>query len=289
MPLLLALAAAAMWGAGDFMGGIAARLWSAFRVAFVGQLIGLALVVAALPFLPGEAIRADLLWGAAAGVFGGLGALFLYRGLAEGQMNVVAPITAVTAAVLPAGAGLALGETPEPAASAGVALAIGAVALLGMQQHPHSEDEAAPTGRILSPRGLGTALVAGIGFGLFFTLIAQTSVESGLWPLLSNRLVSCTILGAILVVWSLRRNSPEGKGGAWLATASGTLDMTANVAYLLAAQRGSLALVAVLASLYPAGTVLLSRFVLKEPLGKLHAAGLVLALIAIVLITGYGA
>lgn len=289
MPLLLALAAAGMWGAADFMGGIAARRWSAFRVAFLGQLVGLVIVIAALPFLPGEAIRADLLWGAEAGVFGGVGALFLYRGLAEGRMNVVAPITAVTAAALPVGAGLALGATPGPAALTGVALAIGAVALLGMQQHPQSEDEAAPTGRVLSARGLGTALAAGMGFGLFFTLMAQTSIESGLWPLLSNRLVSCTILGAILVIWSLRRNSAGGTGGGRLATASGTLDMTANVAYLLAAQRGSLALVAVLASLYPAGTVLLSRFVLKEPLGRLHAAGLLLALVAIVLITGYGA
>jgi drug/metabolite transporter (DMT)-like permease len=284
MPLGLALASAAMWGTADFMGGIAARKISPFRVAFLGQLVGLVIVTGVLPFLPGEPSAPDLAWGAAAGIGGGLGILCLYKGLGEGRMNVVAPVTAVCAAALPVIAGLALGEVPGTVALIGVGLAILAVALLGMQEHPRDGGEGSPTGRVMTRRSLGLALGAGVGFAIFYIFLGQTSEDSGLWPLLSDRIVACVLLGAIPFTW--RASPASWRTGSGLVLGAGALDMAANVSYLLAVQRGSLTLVAVLASLYPAGTVLLSRFLLEEPLGRLHAAGLVLALIAVALIAG---
>ena len=60
--------------------------------------------------------------------------------------------------------------------------------------------------------------------------------------------------------------------------------MTANVTFLLATQRGLVSVVAVIASLYPAGTVILAMGVEGERLSAAQGVGLVAAAGALVLI-----
>ena len=123
MGVVLSLVAAVAYGLSDFLGGLVSRRTSAWPVAFlasVGALLG-CLVLAVV--VPGDPTRGDLAWGAVAGLGSGVGGAFLYRGLAAGRMGVVAPISAVGAAILPAMVGLATGERPDVLVWLGVAAA----------------------------------------------------------------------------------------------------------------------------------------------------------------------
>src|SRR5580765_550695 len=122
----LAVLSAAVYGAADFLGGLATKRGSTvFSVVVFSQSTGLVLVLLALPLLPPASPRAaDFAWGAGAGLAGGIGLALLYRGLAIGVMSVVAPVTAVCAVVIPLIVGFVLGERPSAPAWIGVALAV---------------------------------------------------------------------------------------------------------------------------------------------------------------------
>ena len=95
MGILFGLLAAATYGAADFVGGRVSRAFDAFSVVLISQLIGAVPLLIVVPFLAEGGPTAQAVgWGAAAGIGGGTGVLFLYRGLAIGRMSVVAPITA---------------------------------------------------------------------------------------------------------------------------------------------------------------------------------------------------
>jgi drug/metabolite transporter (DMT)-like permease len=287
MAALLALVSALCFGVSDFSGGLAARRVPAVAVVLVTNGLSLALAAVAVAFLPGSAYSArDLAWGAAAGVVGLLGVVLLYRGLAIGPMSVVAPLTAVLSAVVPVVVGTVRGERPGAVAVAGVVLAVPAMALISREvgaAHP-AGGRSGPH-QPLSGTAVLSALCAGLSFGGFYVLFAQTGPDGGAWPLVSQRAASVVLL-LVLTAAAVVRGSPAVPRGTglWLAGIAGVTDFVANLAYLLATHRGLLALVAVLSSLYPATTVLLARGILGERLGREQAAGVALAVVAVVLI-----
>lgn len=276
MAVLLALASAATYGAADFLGGLSSRRAPAVAVTLVSQAAGLVVLLCAVAVLGGSPTRADLAWGAASGLAGGVGLLLLYRGLAGGTMSVVAPITAVCAAAVPVGAGLAMGERPSALALTGVVVALLAIVLVSREEAPAG----APRGPVTA--AVRTALLAGVAFGLFFVLLERTGDEAGLWPLVTARGGSIALLAAIGQVAGEPLRVPRAALGGVLA--AGILDMTANVLYLLAVREGLLSLVAVLSSLYPASTVLLATVVLRERLHPVQRTGLAAAAAAVALI-----
>jgi uncharacterized membrane protein len=282
---ILALGSALFYGAADFTGGLTTRRAGTIPVVVLSQFSGLVLVVLLLPVLPeASARRADLLWGAAAGLTGGIGVALLYRALAIGTMAVVAPTTAVCAVAIPVVVSVLLGERPAPLAIAGIALGITSIILVSQ----HTSDDAKPhrtaAGRL--PRGVGTALVSGVAIGFFFLSLAGTRAEAGMWPLLMARAVSVTLF--LLLGLAGRQSLRMPRGLAALVVLAGTIDMLANALYLLAAQRGPLSIVVTLSSLYPASTVLLARVVLRERLNPLQVTGVGCALAAVVLIVSGG-
>lgn len=274
MHLVLALTSAAVFGAADFAGGLGARRTGAFVTTVASQACGLLALAAVLAFLPGRPDPTSLAWGAAAGVAGGSGLVLFFRAMATGPMGVVSPLTAALTAGVPLVGGLLLGDRPGPLALAGVVLGVGAVVL-------GSRDPSAPGGR-LAPGVLAATIAAGSAFGLFFILLANSTPIAGLWPLLAARGASLSLLG--LVALTLRRRVHPAPGTIGVVALSGVLDMAANVAYLLAVQQGLLSITAVLASLYPLSTVVLSRMVLGERLAGVQRVGVVLALGAVVLV-----
>jgi drug/metabolite transporter (DMT)-like permease len=287
MVYLLALGSALFYGAADFMGGVTSRRAGAIPVVVLSQFSGMVLLALLLPVLPpASPSRADLLWGVAAGLTGGIGVALLYRALAIGIMAVVAPTTAVCAVAIPVVVAVLLGERPVPLAVGGIVLGIVSIVLVSQQQ---TAAGASPRDRRTSgglPPGVGTALASGVAIGFFFLSLARTSSEGGMWPLLVARMVSVLLFGSVALAGRTSLRMPAGVMA--LAFAAGTIDMLANALYVVAARQGPLSVVVTLSSLYPASTVLLARVVLRERLSNVQVTGVVCALAAVVLIVSGG-
>ncbi|MEO8897262.1 MAG: EamA family transporter [Candidatus Dormibacter sp.] len=281
MAALLALLSAAGYGISDFSGGLASRRAPAIAVVLVSNSLTLLIALFAVALLPGSAYHlGDLCWGLAAGSVGVVGVILLYRGLAIGPMSVVAPLTAVLSATVPVVVGVLRGERPGALALCGVTLALPAIVLIGRVSDERS-------GATVSRGAMVSALAAGICFGGFYVLLAQTGSDGGAWPLVGQRAASVAILLALTAV-AVRRGIPALPRGRTfgLAVVAGITDFVANLTYVLATHRGLLALVAVLSSLYAAATLVLARVVLRERLARGQLGGLALAAVAVVLIAG---
>jgi drug/metabolite transporter (DMT)-like permease len=289
MTYLLALASALLYGAADFTGGLATRRAGTIPVVVISQFSGMVLLALLLPLLPGASpSRADLAWGVAAGLTGGIGVALLYRALAIGRMAVVAPVTAVCAVAIPVVVAMLQGERPGPLAVAGIVLGIISIVLVSQQtEAPAGPVQPAGSARSFRlPPGVAIALVSGVAIGFFFLSLAQTAPEAGMWPILGARVTSVTLFGIAAIAGRMSLRLP--RPALSLALGGGTVDMLANAAYLLAAREGPLSLVVTLSSLYPASTVLLARVVLGERLNTRQIGGVVCALGAIVLIVTGG-
>jgi len=280
--LLAALASAAFYGAADFLGGLASRRANTVIVVAVAQLSGLIALGLVLPFLPpATPTHHDWIWGAAAGVTGGIGVALLYRALAIGSMAIVAPITAVCAVTVPVAASIALGERPGIGTMSGIVLAIIAIVLVSRQHIPEGDDGA---DRSVRMRAAGTAFGSGVAIGLFFIALAHTKADAGMWPLVAARGLSSAMFVAL--AFATQRSLLMPARVAATVIVGGVLDVLANVLYLVASRYGPLSVVVTLASLYPASTVLLARFVLGERLSGSQTFGVVCALAAVMLIVG---
>ncbi|MBX3314434.1 MAG: EamA family transporter [Actinobacteria bacterium] len=273
MAIVLALGAAAFYGSSDFMGAVATRRSAALAVAFLAQVAGLAVLVAVLPLLGPASVRTtDLLAGALAGVFGGVGVVLVYQVLSRGPMSVVAPTTALAASAVPILAGLLAGERPGPSAAVGIVIAFVAVTLISREQEEEPAPLRASLGRVLPAVGAGSVL------GLFFVCLHLSGDDAGLWPLLAARVTSVPVLAALLV--ARRTTVPRSRSLVAPVLVSGVLDMTANVLFLMASRQGMLAVVATLTGLYPAATIVLARTRLGERMQPVQFAGLGAAVVA---------
>lgn len=283
MGVLFGLLAAMTYGAADFAGGRVSRRADVFTVVLISQLIGAVPLVLVVPFFADAPPTAQALaWGGAAGFAGGTGVLFLYRGLAVGRMSVVAPITGVVAASLPAVFGLAIGERPGAISLAGVVVALIAVVLVSSAPPPADERDVDLTERVAQSSGVTHAFASGTNFGLFFVFLDRAGDDTGVWPLVGTRVASLALVALAVVLLGRPFRPPAGTVVA-MGTA-GILDVAANVFYLVSTRYGLLTLVAVLTSMYPAVTVLLARLFLNERMIRKQIAGLGLAGAAIAMI-----
>lgn len=280
--VLLGLVGALAYGGADFYGGLASRrsstVLTTLGVAVVG-LIGLTLVS---PLVAATSSFDAWFYGAASGVAGAIGIGLLYGSLAIGPMSILSPATAFISAIVPVTVGLSMGESGGIGFYVALVLALVAVVLVGF----------VPEKGAVRPRPLGIIMAAGSGTFIGFTviLIDLSPADSGLIPLLANRMVSSTVLIlatlAIIVYRWNRGLAPKLPGlsslpGVWqMILIAGILDVGANVAVIYGLRSGALSVVSVLIALYPAGTILLAGVVLKERIAPVQWAGLGLALTA---------
>lgn len=283
MAILLALFSAIAYGLSDFVGGLVSRRVSAWPVAVVGQLSSTACTVAVAFFVDGSPTTRDLLWALVAGAGSGVGTGFLYRGFAAGRMSVVAPVSAVGAAVVPVLAGSLGGERLSLVVWTGVAFALPGIWLVS------STTEELPADGATAPRaslaeGVLDGVLAGLGFGVLFAALGQVPEQAGLWPLALAQAVSLPTV--VVLAASLGAAWLPRVRGAWWALLAGPLGASATGAFLLASQTGFLTVAGVLASLYPATTVLLAAVLLKEHIHRAQGVGLGLCAVAIALVAG---
>lgn len=272
MGVALALAAALAYGLSDFIGGLASRRTSAWPVAIVGAVGSLLGALALALVVPGDATGTDLLWGALAGVGSGTGGAFLYRGFAAGRMGVVAPVSAVGAALLPVVVAVATGERPSALVWLGIAAAVPGIWLVSRE----------PGGDGGLADGLVDGVLAGAGFGLLFAAMGQVPEQAGWWP---TALAQAVALVAVAATATVLREGwvPRHASELW-GLLAGLLATTAVVCFLLATQTGMLTIAAVVTSLYPAFTILLAASVLREHIHGAQGVGLAACGVAVALV-----
>jgi drug/metabolite transporter (DMT)-like permease len=271
-PLLLALGASLAWGVADFTGPLVSRTLGTLRVLFWAQVGGVAALVLTL------AVRAEpphgwgVLYAMVAAVGGISGLYAYYRGMQLGTMSVVAPIAGISA-IVPVTVGIVSGDHPSPAQWAGIACAIVGVGFASVEHQEGSRRVAT---------GVGLALLAALGFGLYFPWMHAAGKVDFWWASLVFRSTALVLVAGAAT--AVRPTLRLGRRDLAIAAAVGIGDTVGNVLFAASSAHGLVSLTSVLASLYPILTVLLAAVILKERVAGLQRAGVALTLAGVVLI-----
>ena len=281
LSILYGIASAATWGAADFIGGLASKRTSPYRVLFLAEIAGL-IPFTALALLTREPIPStlDLLWGAISSLVGLAGLTILYRALADGQMTIAAPVSALFAALIPVIFGFFTLGAPSLATFGGFILAFLAVWLISQTDKANWRF---PLRGLRSFADLRLPLFSGLFFGLYFIVIHRATLNAFFWPLVMARFAGFAAFGLYALITRQPAMPPRDVWGFCIV--NGVIDIGGNAFYILSAQTGRIDVAAVLGALYPASTVLLAWIFLKEKINWTQTFGVILALIAIVLFT----
>jgi uncharacterized membrane protein len=280
-----ALAAAALWGGGDFSGGMGVKaagggVCAALRVVLLSHITSLAVLVA-IACARGDAFPqgALLAWGIAAGVAGGLALTCFYLALSRGAMGASAAVSGLLAAAIPAA--LTLWQQGSPGTLPLLGFGVAGMAIWLIAAGGAAED--ATAGR----ETMALAMLAGVGFGFYFVALKMAGPAGVVWPMATARMGSLCVCGVLFV--GLGRQAADGpaklnrKAAGW-ALAAALLDTSGNLLFLAATRAGRLDVAAVLASLYPAGTILLAALALGERPTRRQVVGMLTAVVAVMLI-----
>jgi len=269
-----ALLASLAWGLGDFMGGLKSRLMPVLVVMGISQPFGLAALGIAVAVRGTAPPGPEVAWAGLAAVFGTLGLVAFYRGMAAGAISVVVPLAAVAAAI-PVIWGLLHGDNVSFLQEIGFVAALGGGLMASLERTGERPKFAA---------GTGWAILALLGFGCYFIPLHASATHDWLWPSFIFRIVSVSLVWSTLL---LTRQRATGLRPHLVALALiGLLDSGGNTLFAAASSsHGLLSVVSVLASLYPVVTVLLARFVLGERVERTQDIGVLVTLAGVVLIS----
>ena len=288
---LLALSAAAAWGGGDFSGGMGVKraggsTRAALRFILLSHLVSLSVLVAILWLRHEPLPHGPLMsWGLLAGVAGGISLTAFYLALSRGEMGVSAAISGLLAAAIPALVSTVMEGAPGALRLAGFLLALVAIWVIAAGPSPENAGGKAT---------LGLAVLSGAGFGVYFVALRMDNSLGVVMPMALARVGSLVTCGLMLLALTISRSrnqpksaNPQRMSGiviAW-ALSSALLDTIGNMLFVGATLLGRLDVAAVLASLYPAGTILLAAWQLHEKPTRRQVAGMFAALAAVVMIT----
>jgi drug/metabolite transporter (DMT)-like permease len=288
-----ALAAALLWGGGDFSGGMGAKhaggtMRSALRVVLLSHSTSF-IVLLAIAGLRGDAFPhgAALAWGIGAGVAGGLSLTCFYVALSRGAMGASAAISGLLAAAIPAAVSITLEGSPGPLRMAGFAIAGIAIWLIAAGPAPASTSEAWKQ----QSGTMGLALISGVGFGIYFVSLKYAGSAGLIWPMATARMGSLSMCSLTLLAVSLHKRSEVEprrafpKAAILWSLSTALLDTSGNILFIAATRAGRLDVAAVLASLYPASTILLAALTLNEKPTLRQGVGMVIAVAAVVMIS----
>jgi uncharacterized membrane protein len=281
LPIIYGLISSASWGAADFIGGLASRKTSAIRVLYLAEIAGfIPFLVLAIVLREPVPTAGDFLWGAFSSLIGLSGLIFLYRALAEGQMTIAAPVSALFAALIPVIFGSITLGIPSIPTLIGFGLAFLAVWLISQSD---SRNWRFPLRGLRNLSNLRLPLLSGFFFGFYFIAIHKATLNAFFWPLTSARFTGFVALGLLALLTKQPAMPPRE---VWaFCIVNGIFDIAGNGFYVLSAHSGRVDVAAVLGALYPAATVLLAWIFLKERISSVQWAGVIMALVAIILFT----
>lgn len=270
-PAAFSLAAVLAWGTSDFLGGYASRRANVFLFTTVVNCGGLlmmgALVATTHPPFPSARAAA---WVLAGGISGGAALAIFYRALSSGRMGVTAPVAAVLSAAIPTLVSMFSEGPPGPTQVLGFLFAIAGLWLITRSEEGHR------------PQGIGSAILAGIGFATFYLCVRQAGDSSAIWIASLTRTGGLLATG-IIVLTQGKFPDIAATGVRW-ALLTGCIDSLGTLLFVRASQSGRLDEAVVISSLYPAITVLLARLVLNEHFTRWKFLGLLAALASVPLI-----
>ena len=278
LTVILGFTTAVVYGFADFFGAIASRKLSSVLVTAVAGIVGFFFLLTMIPFFGATFSQAAVVAGIAAGVASAIGITALYASLAIGPISIISPFGAVLGALVPMTFGFFIGDRFGPLGWLALAVILIAVVLVGFVP---GEDV-----RLPSAKGLALAFVAGAGIGTILIVLKFSPSDSGLASVLVMRLVSAGLLNLMLLATWLRLRKRNGSSPKsiiagkfwWAVIAAGIFDSSANIFFTLALRSGSLSVVSVLTALYPLGTIILARLILKERIARIQMFGVLLAL-----------
>jgi drug/metabolite transporter (DMT)-like permease len=278
LAIALALGSSMLWGLADFLGGVKSRSFPVpvvLAIMYLSSLVAMGIFVSARG--EGPPSLEAMLAGLGAGLFGIAALMAFYRALSIGTMSIVAPV-ASTGVGLPVLVGLVTGDQPGLLRSLGLAAAVVGVVLASREEAGSSADPR------LARQSVLLAIVAGLGFGMYFVFAEISSRGDVGWALLLSRTAATPFVVAFALL-ALRRGGRRPRGRELAAIAGiGLLDLGANVLYNTSTTLGELSTVAVASSLYPVTTVLLAAALLGERVRGVQRTGVVIALFGVVLI-----
>lgn len=286
---VLGLLTAVTYGAADFFAAMATRGMRVLAVTLGSSIAGLIALIALSPIFGTDFSSAAIAWGVLGG-FCSVGALTaLYASLAIGPISIISPLGALISAIVPAVIGVVwLGE--KFTATGWLAISIGLIAVVLIGIVPDA------TGARPKLKGIVLAIIAGVGIGLTVTSLAQSPHDSGIAPVITTRFTAAVILVFLNLPWIIQvaqkkqsltlaaDGAPKPQKLLMILIAAGLLDAAANILFTLASRSGSLTVAGVLTALYPLGTILLARVVLKERITRIQGVGIFMALAASVLL-----
>ena len=290
----LALASAVAWGGGDFSGGMGVKAAggstrAALRVIASAHAMSLIVLLAILAVQHAASPSgAPAAWGLVAGVSGGLSLTAFYVALARGAMGASAAVSGLLAAAIPAVVAVWLEGAPTPLRLFGFVLAAAAIWMIaGGAADPQPDATGSQSGT------MGLAVIGGVGFGIYFVSLRLANPLGLFEPMALARTASLTTCLILLPVLRGERSpARQAPGGFWLSRGAwgwalgvAVLDTGGNLLFLAATRAGRLDVSAVLASLYPASTILLAALLLKESPGRRQLLGMLVAVAAVVMIT----
>ena len=271
IPTGFALAAVVAWGSSDFVGGWASRRINAFVLTLCVNAGGLVLMVALAAIVQAPFPTANnVAWIFVGGISGGIGLSVLYRALSQGKMGLTAPLAAVLGAGVPTLFSIVTEGLPGPLRVVGFFLAGTGIWLIS-----RAEDGT-------RPKGVGLAVLAGVGFSGFYLCSRQAGQTSAVWIAVFTRIGGLLVSGS--VVLRQKKLREVTRAAVRFGVVAGFLDSLGTMLFVRASQTGRLDAAVVVSSLYPAVTVLLARFILKEQFSKWKALGMLAALAAVPLI-----
>jgi drug/metabolite transporter (DMT)-like permease len=285
---LLALAAALLWGGGDFSGGMSVKgaggsMGAALRVILLSHSVSLVILMV-LAWWRGDAFPhgAALAWGLLAGATAGISLSCFYVALSRGAMGASAALSGLLAAAIPAAVSAAMEGSPGVLRVLGFVVAGLAIWLIAAGENP--EAKSADRGTVW------LAVAGGVGFGVYFVALRMAGTAGVIWPLATARMGSLAVCALLVGGMGLRQNAAEDnvlltrRVVAW-ALGAVLLDTSGNLLFIAATRAGRLDVAAVLASLYPASTILLAAWTLRERPTRRQGVGMAVAAAAVVMIT----